>query len=148
MTNMTEKEERVWAYLVANRQASVDQVAEACDVEDDFVEAMMERIGSENWRENVSPFFEADIPDTDDGIVKTDDVAEGADAVQVGGSHYKDMTLQPWAVMEALLTREEFIGFLKGNIIKYSMRQGHKGADDGDKGNHYIAKLKEVMQQA
>lgn len=77
MSTDNEKENRVWAYLVANRQASVVDVAEACDVEDEFVQAMMDRIGSENWRENVSPFFEADIPDTDDGIVKTDDVAEG-----------------------------------------------------------------------
>lgn len=148
MSTDNEKENRVWAYLVANRQASVVDVAEACDVEDEFVQAMMDRIGSENWRENVSPFFEADIPDTDDGIISTANAVAGADDVQVGGSHYKDMPLQPWAVMEALLTREEFIGFLKGNIIKYSMRQGRKGEDDGQKGQHYIDKLNEVMRQA
>ena len=36
---------------------------------------------------------------------------------QVGGTHYKDMKIQPWEVMEAVLTQEEFIGFLKGSII-------------------------------
>ena len=68
-----------------------------------------------------------------------------ADDLQVGGSHYKDMSVQPWHVMEMILTREEFIGFLKGNIIKYSMRAGRKeGSDDGNKAKHYMLKLKEV----
>lgn len=69
-----------------------------------------------------------------------------ADDKQVGGSHYKDMTVQPWAVMQAVLTTEEFIGFLKGNVIKYSMRQGKKegSTDDAEKALHYLQKLKEV----
>ena len=41
-----------------------------------------------------------------------------ANDLQVGGQHYKEMGVQPWDVMEAVLSREEFIGFLKGNIIK------------------------------
>jgi hypothetical protein len=67
--------------------------------------------------------------------------------VQYGGSHYKEMPVQPWDVMEAVLTHTEFIGFLKGNIIKYSMRQGKKGdADlDAQKAKHYMTKLREVQ---
>jgi len=68
-----------------------------------------------------------------------------ADAIQVGGTHYKDMTIQPWAVMETVLSHEEFIGFLKGNIIKYAMRQGRKDSDDGEKAIHYMQKLNEVQ---
>ena len=55
------------------------------------------------------------------------------------------MTIQPWAVMETVLSREEFIGFLKGNIIKYAMRQGRKDSDDGEKAIHYMQKLNEVQ---
>jgi hypothetical protein len=69
----------------------------------------------------------------------------GADDIQIGGSHYKDMAVQPWDVMEAVLTREEFIGFLKGNIIKYSMRQGRKDSEDAGKALHYMQKLQEVI---
>lgn len=56
------------------------------------------------------------------------------------------MPIQPWEVMECVLTREEFIGFLKGNIIKYSMRCGQKpGSDDDEmKARHYRDKLSEV----
>jgi len=68
-----------------------------------------------------------------------------ADDRQVGGTHYKDMAVQPWTVMEALLTHEEFVGFLKGNVIKYAMRQGRKDSDDAGKLKHYIQKLNEVQ---
>jgi hypothetical protein len=67
-----------------------------------------------------------------------------ADDRQIEGSHYKEMPIQPWRVMEAVLTHQEFVGFLKGNIIKYSMRQGLKTPGDAEKAKHYIQKLDEV----
>jgi hypothetical protein len=71
---------------------------------------------------------------------------EDPNVMQVGGTHYVSMPVQPWEVMEAVMTREEFVGFLKGNIIKYSMRQGKKeDSDDVGKLQHYIAKLKQVQ---
>jgi len=72
-----------------------------------------------------------------------------ADDMQVSGSHYKEMPMQPWHVMEAVLTPEEFRGFLKGNIIKYSLRAGRKdGTDDAGKARHYAQKLQEVQGKA
>jgi len=70
-----------------------------------------------------------------------------ADDYQCGGTHYKKMAMQPWDVMAAVLDRAEFIGFLKGSIIKYTMRDGTKpGAeDDGLKALHYKAKLEQVL---
>jgi len=69
---------------------------------------------------------------------------EKADDMQVGGSHYKEMPVQPWTVMQAVLTPEEWRGYLKGNIIKYSMRAGRKeGSDDAGKALHYKQKLDE-----
>ena len=71
-----------------------------------------------------------------------------ADDVQVSGTHYKDMGIQPWTVMEAILTREEFIGYLKGNVIKYAMRQGKKeGSYDAGKAFHYKHKLEEIQEK-
>ena len=71
-----------------------------------------------------------------------------ADDTQVGGTHYKDMAIQPWELMEILLTHDEFIGYLKGNIIKYSLRQGLKDSDDIGKLRHYQQKLNEVKEAA
>jgi hypothetical protein len=68
-----------------------------------------------------------------------------ADDLQISGNHYKDMPIQPWHVMEAVLTYAEFVGFLKGNIIKYSLRAGRKdGSDDAGKAQHYMQKLREI----
>ena len=67
---------------------------------------------------------------------------EVAGTYQVDGDHYTTMDIQPWEVMESVLTPEEFIGFLKGNIIKYAMRAGRKeGTDDAAKAKHYANKL-------
>lgn len=65
---------------------------------------------------------------------------------QVGGDHYKTMPIQPWDIMQAVLTPEEFIGYLKGNVIKYAMRNGYKDSDDAGKCKHYQEKLEEVMR--
>jgi len=75
-------------------------------------------------------------------------MTEDVDNIQVGGAHYKDMPVQPWTVMEAVMTPEEFRGFLKGNIIKYSMRAGRKeGSDDSGKALHYMYKLNEFNNE-
>ena len=70
-----------------------------------------------------------------------------ADDTQVGGTHYKDMPIQPWEVMECVLSEQEFIGFFKGNIRKYSMRAGDKGDAklDLEKAKHYRQKLQEIL---
>jgi hypothetical protein len=76
------------------------------------------------------------------------EIAVTADARQVGGSHYRDMQMQPWDVMQAVLTPEEFRGYLKGCVIKYGMRQGKKdGTDDAGKAQHYAQKLAEIDAQ-
>lgn len=73
---------------------------------------------------------------------------ETADDRQVGGDHYHQIGIQPWTVMESVLSRQEFIGYLKGNIIKYSMRAGRKeGTDDASKAFHYIQKLNEFLNE-
>mgnify|MGYP000596532921 CR=1 FL=1 len=41
-------------------------------------------------------------------------------------AHYKECILEPILVMQDMFTKEELIGFLKGNILKYRLRMGHK----------------------
>lgn len=50
---MTEQEERCWQYLLANRQATAKDVALAHDVDEAYVEALLARVSSPNWREPV-----------------------------------------------------------------------------------------------
>lgn len=70
-----------------------------------------------------------------------------ANARQVGGDHYKRLDVQPWDAMEAWMPRDQFLGFLRGNAIKYLARAGHKDdlREAVDKARHYLDKLVEVL---
>lgn len=68
-----------------------------------------------------------------------------ATAHQVGGSHYIDLGIQPWAAMQCWMTQEQFEGFLRGNAIKYLARCEVKGGlQDLKKARHYLDKLIEL----
>lgn len=48
--------------------------------------------------------------------------------------YYASMPVQPIMVMQACLTKDEFIGYLRGCLIKYQMRRGRKeDVEDTDK---------------
>ena len=51
---MNNTDERVWAYLLKNRQATVEEVMLNCDVSRSYAEKIMSRISSPNWREEVT----------------------------------------------------------------------------------------------
>lgn len=64
--------------------------------------------------------------------------------------YYKSNGLSPMDAFEkGLLSEEEFIGFIKGNVIKYSVRAGKKDDPirDIDKAIDYLEWLKKVMGQ-
>jgi hypothetical protein len=66
--------------------------------------------------------------------------------IQVGGEHYRSKTIQPWDAMESWMTKEQFKGFLWGNVIKYVARWQDKGGlEDLRKARHYMDKLIEVQ---
>lgn len=61
---------------------------------------------------------------------------------QVGGSHYKNMTIQPVEFIEM-----NNLGFCAGNIIKYVCRYKDKnGIEDLKKARHYIDLLIEIEE--
>lgn len=71
---------------------------------------------------------------------------ETARDIQVGGSHYKDMDVQPWDVIDTW-PLEQRIGFYRGNAVKYIMRMGNKdeALQEVQKGAHYLQKLIETL---
>ena len=50
--------------------------------------------------------------------------------------HYRNAVVEPILVMQALFTHEELVGFLKGNILKYRLRMGHKGTEEDMKSDY------------
>ena len=65
---------------------------------------------------------------------------EKASDVQIGGDHYKNMSIQP----STFITRNS-LGWCEGNAIKYICRHHLKaGEADIDKAIHYLQLLKEI----
>src|SRR5574343_1950165 len=55
------------------------------------------------------------------------EVVEGhtAKARQEGGTHYKEMGVEPWDVIDTWSVEQQ-IGYHRGNALKYIMRMGSK----------------------
>lgn len=68
---------------------------------------------------------------------------------QIGGTHYRDMDIQPWDAMRAWMSPDQFCGYLLGTAIAYLARvnvdaPGKGGIDDIEKARHVLAKLAET----
>ena len=50
----------------------------------------------------------------------------GGSGRSVDQGHYSQTVIQPIEVMQELMPPEQFIGFCRGNVIKYSLRAGRK----------------------
>lgn len=64
---------------------------------------------------------------------------------QVGGNHYKAMSLQPWEVLDAWLTREQNLGYLLGTALAYLGRYNAEGVGKG--GLQDVQKAVHVLQR-
>lgn len=61
--------------------------------------------------------------------------------------HYTVNGIQPIQIMKANMTKEEFRGFLEGNILKYPLRYKHKnGLEDLKKAKTYLTWLIEDIE--
>jgi hypothetical protein len=67
---------------------------------------------------------------------------------QEGGDHYKKLgDYQPWEVLRAWLTPEEFRGYMKGTAIAYLARERSKGGMlDIKKATHTLQGLTELSE--
>jgi len=76
-----------------------------------------------------------------------------ANEIQIAGSHYKQLSVEPWDAMEAWMTPEQFQGFLLGSAIGYLARfntignPAKGGVTDIKKAAHYLQKLIEIADE-
>jgi hypothetical protein len=69
-------------------------------------------------------------------------VATTANDRQVGGGHYKVLSIQPWDFIAA-----NKLGYFEGNVVKYVSRHQDKGGlQDLHKARHYLDKLIELEE--
>ncbi len=66
---------------------------------------------------------------------------------QVGGTHYKAMSVQPWDVVDSWPLQQK-VGYYRGNALKYLMRIGTKDSaiQEAQKALHYVQKLIETLE--
>ena len=67
--------------------------------------------------------------------------------MNTNSKHYEELNIQPWEIMESNFTTEEFVAYLKGNIIKYTLRDKGQALTDAEKVKHYAEKLIEVIEK-
>lgn len=66
--------------------------------------------------------------------------------MNTNSKHYEILAIEPWDIMEANFPPHEFIAYLKGNIIKYTLRSKGQDLTDAEKIKHYAEKLIEVLE--
>ena len=78
-----------------------------------------------------------------------DIMSKSARDKQVAGTHYKDMGVEPWDVVDTW-PLEQRIGAYRPGALKYLMRMGSKDEQlqEIKKCGHYIEKLIEVLESA
>jgi predicted transcriptional regulator len=94
--------------------------------------------------EELPPFVECS-PVRLDNVIKhiNEKKVKPSDPVN-SPSHYTNGSVECIDAIESMLTKEEFTGFLRGNILKYQWRYKQKnGAEDLKKAQWYFDKLKE-----
>lgn len=70
--------------------------------------------------------YEVRLRGTDTYIVVNADRVQEVEEYAKHDKHYLESVVEPIKVMEKLFTKEELKGFIKGNILKYRLRMGHK----------------------
>jgi hypothetical protein len=130
-----------WNWLIG-RKLSLGEVIDVFD------ETATVRHGDDEFRVLLSELMEEDYKEQARFAGDLNGKSQLADSYQIGGDHYKELAVQPWAAMQSWMSEAEFAGFLRGNAIKYLARAGRKGDDlqDLQKAMHYLEKLVSMKQ--
>jgi hypothetical protein len=133
----TTKKQRIIDFFVKNPDAAPATVAAKFDAALPTIYTLRKEA-----REIAEPVREPEVSTV------TEDVSVSASDWQVGGDHYKNMGVEPWDVVDTW-PREQRIGYYRGGALKYIMRMGSKdvSAQEIAKGEHYIQKLLEVLEE-
>lgn len=164
---------KIRAYIAANPKATAKEIAEAlnCKVQRVYTVQSKNRLKARTvkaaWRARkkaqASKLMKRGFPGTsgsdlpNPGIELIDrtiaDLESGKNKREKelvnSPSHYTFGGIETIKFIEAKLSPEEFRGYLKGNVLKYGSRLGHKGDMKIDAGKlaWYSSHLKEVLEK-
>ena len=96
---------------------------------------------------DYKPFKNA-LTSSEEAYVRSTIADLSANATQIAGTHYKDMSIQPWDVVDTW-PLEQRIGYYRGCALKYILRMGAKDerAQEIRKAEHYCKKLAETLEK-
>ena len=88
------------------------------------------------------------VQETKDILEAITKPAAESDAVN-SPEHYNMLDIEAINLIEMSMTKDEFLGYLKGNVLKYIIRYKHKGkaGEDLDKGKWYLEKLRNKINE-
>ena len=88
------------------------------------------------------------VQETKDILEAITKPAAASDAVN-SPEHYNMLDIEAINLIEMSMTKEEFLGYLKGNVLKYIIRYKHKGkaGEDLDKGKWYLDRLRNKINE-
>lgn len=151
--NKTTRSEKIRRYIRENPDAKSGEVAKALGVKPILVYTVkhqakragtplpsVEKLDVSVARDSTAERLAEMIADWDKEDVKPADMVNHPPHYTAGGIETIDF-------IQAKLTKEEFIGYLKGTAIKYSSRIGKKDAAEMDAGKMawYANKLREAL---
>lgn len=139
--NGESKADRIRAYMDANPDVTVAEAAKALKVTRNYIYVIKRQHNGhkKHSRRKTSTKKTAHV----DAFYRTP--PDPADSYQVDGDHYTALAVRPWDAMQSWMTDDQFVGYLKGNAIKYIARMGKKNSSDLQKAQHYMQKLAEVL---
>lgn len=131
------KSDKIRAYQRANPEAKPQEIAKALGVHPSLVYAVRS-LDKEKVRDRVK----ANIV----RVAKTLEFPADVDLVNQP-PHYTVGGIETIDFISAKLTKDEFIGYLKGNVLKYGSRIGKKDAPTIDAGKlaWYATKLRDTV---
>lgn len=148
--NTKNKSQQIRDYAAANPQAKIREVATALGIASTYVHTVMRaakhkaakaKISKPTWenltiqssgksvKDNVTNLTPARLAELTYVISKgrAEERAKSSEADPVNHpAHYKVGGIETIDFIKAKLTPEEFRGYLKGNVLKYASRAGHK----------------------
>lgn len=144
---------KIRAYIAANPKATPKEIAEAlnCKVQRVYTVQSKNRQKARTvkaaWRARkkgqASKLMKKGFPGTSStDLPKTEDLVNSP-------THYTFGGIETIKFIEAKLSPEEFRGYLKGSVLKYGSRLGHKGDIKVDAGKlaWYSSHLKKVLEK-
>ena len=143
--------EKIRRYIAAHPNAKPREVAIALEVKPSLVYQVKyaKKSPSPTLKEiNIDAVHKKDVPHKTWSTltVTTSDTPIKPDLVNQP-PHYTAGGIETIDFLQAKLTRDEFIGYLKGNVLKYGSRLGKKGDTEIDAGKMawYALKLRDVL---